>query len=150
MLSGEQLSTQKSFYVGVSRMRDQTHLYTDDMDKLTSKITQETGDRVNALEALQTRPEDAKSKDQERDASPLPGTLTDREKATSEDAPKEAEKEASRDRDIGTKNRAEKPTEKDPIKAYIDTIENAPEGSPTERMIEALNINQKTRDERSR
>lgn len=52
MSSVEQLATQKAFYVAISRMRDSTHLVTDDVGKLAAQIQRETGERVNALEAL--------------------------------------------------------------------------------------------------
>ncbi|KJZ17903.1 hypothetical protein TW80_16305, partial [Loktanella sp. S4079] len=64
MSSAEQLTTQKSFYVSLSRMRDTIHLVTDHVDKLAAKIADQTGERMNALEALAAQ-QDAKRIDEQ-------------------------------------------------------------------------------------
>jgi ATP-dependent exoDNAse (exonuclease V) alpha subunit len=49
--SAEQLATQKSFYVAISRMREEAVLVTDDAAALAKRIEANTGDRPTALES---------------------------------------------------------------------------------------------------
>jgi conjugative relaxase-like TrwC/TraI family protein len=49
--SAEQLATQKSFYVAISRMREEALLVTDDAAALANRIEANTGDRPTALES---------------------------------------------------------------------------------------------------
>ncbi len=49
------LSTQKSFYVGISRAAEDVTLFTNDREELQSNITKATGERVDALEVLPER-----------------------------------------------------------------------------------------------
>ncbi len=49
--SAEQLATQKSFYVAISRMREEALLVTDDAAALAKRIEANTGDRPTALES---------------------------------------------------------------------------------------------------
>lgn len=49
--SAEQLATQKSFYVAISRMREEAVLITDDAAALAKRIEANTGDRPTALES---------------------------------------------------------------------------------------------------
>ncbi|OZA13577.1 MAG: hypothetical protein B7Y02_05830, partial [Rhodobacterales bacterium 17-64-5] len=49
--SVEQLATQKSFYVAISRMREEALLVTDDAAALAKRIEANTGDRPTALES---------------------------------------------------------------------------------------------------
>lgn len=49
------LSTQKSFYVGISRAADDVTLFTNDRNELQSNIAKATGERVDALEVLPER-----------------------------------------------------------------------------------------------
>ncbi|WP_299969356.1 MobF family relaxase [uncultured Roseobacter sp.] len=57
MHSKERLATQKGFYVSLSRMREDTLLVTDSASKLADTIQKETGERINALEALSQNPQ---------------------------------------------------------------------------------------------
>ena len=46
------LTTQKSFYVEISRARDRAELVTDDAGKLKEHLEQVTGERISALEGI--------------------------------------------------------------------------------------------------
>ena len=46
------LTTQKSFYVEISRVRDRAELVTDDAGKLKAHLEQATGERISALEGI--------------------------------------------------------------------------------------------------
>ena len=46
------LTTQKSFYVEISRARDTAELVTDDAGKLKERLEQATGERISALEGI--------------------------------------------------------------------------------------------------
>ncbi len=46
------LTTQKSFYVEISRARDRAELVTDDAGKLLASLQEATGERIAALEAI--------------------------------------------------------------------------------------------------
>lgn len=51
MSATEQLVNQKSFYVNISRMRDEAVLITTDVDALANRIENQTGERPTALES---------------------------------------------------------------------------------------------------
>ena len=51
MSSQEQLANQKSFYVAISRARDEARLVTDDAEALLKRLERDTGLRPSALEA---------------------------------------------------------------------------------------------------
>ena len=51
------LTTQKSFYVEISRARDTAQLVTDDREALREQLEAVTGERIAALEAVGTNPE---------------------------------------------------------------------------------------------
>ena len=55
------LTTQKSFYVEISRARDRAELVTDDKAALKEQLEGATGERIAALEAVE--PEGAKSRE---------------------------------------------------------------------------------------
>ena len=55
------LTTQKSFYVEISRARDRAELVTDDKAALKEQLEAVTGERIAALEAVE--PERAKGRD---------------------------------------------------------------------------------------
>lgn len=55
MTAGEQLSTQKSFYVNISRARDAVTLITDKPGDLADRIEKNTGNRPAALDAYAQR-----------------------------------------------------------------------------------------------
>ena len=82
MMDGERLSTQKSFYVGLSRARDEVVLITTNAGKLADRIQKETGERPAALDAYEQRLRDEeRQREQERQvASP-----SDRQRAEPED-----------------------------------------------------------------
>ena len=62
------LTTQKSFYVEISRARDRAELVTDDRAALKEQLEAATGERIAALEAVE--PESAKARDAGVDAAP--------------------------------------------------------------------------------
>ncbi len=56
------LTTQKSFYVEISRARDRAELVTDDRARLKEQLEAATGERISALEGIAKKPEmDGKS-----------------------------------------------------------------------------------------
>ena len=94
------LTTQKSFYVEISRARDRAELVTDDRAALKEQLEAATGERIAALEAVE--PDKAKGRETEpetgRGAAPGPDATESRKP--------EAEMEQSRapksiDRDLG-------------------------------------------------
>ena len=56
------LTTQKSFYVEVSRARDRAELVTDDAAELRAQLQAVTGERIAALEGIGEMPRDAPEK----------------------------------------------------------------------------------------
>jgi len=56
------LTSQKSFYVEISRARDRAELVTDDAARLRERLEATTGERVAALEALESKERDAPAK----------------------------------------------------------------------------------------
>jgi len=60
------LTTQKSFYVEISRARDRAELVTDDKAALKEQLEAATGERIAALEAIE--PDKAKGRGAEPDA----------------------------------------------------------------------------------
>ena len=66
------LTTQKSFYVEISRARDRAELVTDDAGRLKEHLEQATGERISALEGIGAaeaapgRPSEATLRDRER------------------------------------------------------------------------------------
>jgi len=51
MRSTEMLATQKGFYVGISRAKDEVILVTDKVNDLAARLQSKTGERVSALDA---------------------------------------------------------------------------------------------------
>ena len=51
------LTTQKTLYVEISRARHRADLVTDDRDKLRERLEGATGERIAALESVETEPE---------------------------------------------------------------------------------------------
>ena len=134
MIAKEQLTTQKSFYVGLSRMRDSIHLITDDLAKLTSQISDQTGERMNALEALAQDRDAAKSEEEKRQNEQTKSERTERDIQPEKADQKPPQKDADRD----TKNRTGDDPEKGEQSTFMD------------KLINTLNLDQKQRDERSR
>lgn len=121
MRSTERLATQKSFYVEISRARDEAMLLTEDPDRLSKTIENETGIRQTALDAWldgrlagartrqpeeeqtraepQEKPEAVKekeAKEKEPDTPALPGLFEEKLK----EVEKQAEIVLQRDKDI--------------------------------------------------
>ncbi len=134
MTSGERLATQKSFYVALSRMRDTIHLVTDDADKLAARITSETGERMNALEALASQREADKSstKTSEKDRDQTP----------------QNERQFAPDRD--PKSDRQKEPEKDPQKPPAEATRTDDSQGAQKSFADRLGKDHKQRDERSR
>jgi len=70
------LTTQKSFYVEISRARHRAELVTDDRKALGEHLEQATGERVAALESLEPAPEAEKSREQ----APVPEQQDDKDR----------------------------------------------------------------------
>ncbi|MCY4560072.1 MAG: ATP-binding domain-containing protein, partial [Chloroflexi bacterium] len=68
------LTTQKSFYVEISRARDRAELVTDDAAELRAQLQEATGERIAALEGIGEMKREApdKSGEVERDRSMQP------------------------------------------------------------------------------
>ena len=134
MSSAEQLTTQKSFYVSLSRMRDTIHLVTDRVDKLAETIASETGERMNALEALAAQRDQAKSDAKTR--------------ANERDETNRNE----RDIQVGKfdKKQPEKRSEKDPKDHDQDDKSKDAQMSFADRLVASMSQDQNQRDERSR
>ena len=70
------LTTQKSFYVEISRARDRAELVTDDAEKLKEHLEQATGERISALEgiaggeAISTKESELGTEEMERTSGP--------------------------------------------------------------------------------
>ena len=80
------LTTQKSFYVEISRARHRAELVTDDAKALCDRLEAATGERVSALEGVAAAAELAKRKEQARQAMECEAA-THREKEAGRDAP---------------------------------------------------------------
>ena len=95
-----QLTTQKSFYVEISRARDRAELVTDDARALREQLETATGERIAALEAVEP------GKGKTLEAGSEATHSLDREDAVREsrDRTPETEKDQARksiDRDLG-------------------------------------------------
>ena len=75
------LTTQKSFYVEISRARDRAELVTDDAGKLLASLQEATGERIAALEGIGELPRQEPGKAADRAAT----AGKDRETADSAD-----------------------------------------------------------------
>ena len=71
------LTTQKSFYVEISRARDRAELVTDDAARLREQLETATGERISALEGIGEAARDAPAKGMEAAANA--GRIADRE-----------------------------------------------------------------------
>ena len=85
------LTTQKSFYVEISRARHRAELVTDDRKALGEHLEAATGDRVAALESLEPVPEGAHARESAAVLEPSDGTdkTVDRTPVPAQDMPKE-------------------------------------------------------------
>ncbi len=98
------LTTQKSFYVEISRARDRAELVTDDKAGLKEQLEAATGERIAALEAVE--PDKAKGReaglDAGRSAEPEVGASRSRERDhTSEPGMEQSRAPKVLDRDLG-------------------------------------------------
>ena len=96
------LTTQKSFYVEISRARDRAELVTDDAGKLLASLQEATGERIAALEAIGEMPREASGKGLENRA---PDGRSGTERGAEEDAGKGRQ---------GPKSPAQEPETPDP------------------------------------
>lgn len=153
MHSQERLTSQKAFYVGLSRMRFETELVTDDREKLATRIASETGDRVNALDALK---EERERLEKEEEKARIEGRSPEASEGS-----KLAPDEASQDR----ANAVEKDLQSNRLKASETSpkdLDKADDERPSfetnmdkaranlEHAEQSIERDQKTRDERSR
>ena len=92
------LTTQKSFYVEISRARDRAELVTDDAKALREQLEAVTGERIAALEAIgeMTREETGKAADGAR----AEGRQPERQPEKSGDRTKNRSAEAAKDREM--------------------------------------------------
>ena len=78
------LTTQKSFYVEISRARDRAALVTDDAAQLRAQLEAATGERIAALEGIGGMPREAPGKDggaaRGKEMTPDAASATDRAK----------------------------------------------------------------------
>ena len=98
------LTTQKSFYVEISRARDRAELVTDDKAALKEQLEAVTGERIAALEAVE--PDKAKGRDAGLEAGGGAGRESDAPASRERDKAPEPETEPSRapkgaDRELG-------------------------------------------------
>ena len=77
------LTTQKSFYVEISRARDRAELVTDDAAALKEQLEAATGERISALEGIAEKP----GLDAERDGKAPPGVGEPEREAVAEPSP---------------------------------------------------------------
>ena len=97
------LTTQKSFYVEISRARDRAELVTDDAARLRDQLEVVTGDRVSALEgvgAMAERPP-AREKAGNRDRQEMPGRSARTEDKTRDREPAMAPEPQRIEHDFG-------------------------------------------------
>lgn len=153
MHSQERLTSQKAFYVGLSRMRFETELVTDDREKLAARIASETGDRVNALEALKEErerlvkeEEKARIEGRSPEASEV-SKLAPRE--ASQDRPKSAEKDLHSDRFKASETSLQDLDKADDDRSSFDANMDKARAN-LEHADQSIERDQKTRDERSR
>ncbi|MDE0704274.1 MAG: hypothetical protein OXH59_11175, partial [Rhodospirillaceae bacterium] len=85
------LTTQKSFYVEISRARDRAELVTDDAKALREQLEAVTGERIAALEAIGETPRP----DMDRE----PGKAADGDQADGRQREREPERAAGKERD---------------------------------------------------
>ncbi len=88
------LTTQKSFYVEISRARDRAELVTDDRAALKEQLEAATGERIAALEAV--GPDKAQGRDPEREAGRGAGRESDASAPRERDRSPKPEIELSR------------------------------------------------------
>jgi conjugative relaxase-like TrwC/TraI family protein len=115
MYGTERLADQKSFYVALSRARDEVRLFTDDPEKLADRIERTTGEKPDALKAFV---ESWREREEARERS------RDSDKAERDRNEREDRREApEREKDRGQDGRREAP--EDRIAALTREIDRA-------------------------
>ena len=92
------LTTQKSFYVEISRARHRAELVTDDREALRERLETATGERVSALEGIG---EKAPASEKSRDLEPQPGTPAGETGRSREAEPEKAPEPKLIEHDLG-------------------------------------------------
>ena len=102
------LTTQKGFYVEISRARDRAELVTDDADGLRARLQAVTGERIAALEGIGEMQREAQDRTAEAHGGaenrPERGAGHERERAVGPDTDRRAavpERDRGTDRDLG-------------------------------------------------
>ena len=92
------LTTQKSFYVEISRARDRAELVTDDAKALREQLEEVTGERIAALEAIgeMTREEPGKTADGAQTDGRQPERAAERDAGRAQDRSAAAAKDGER------------------------------------------------------
>ena len=79
------LTSQKSFYVEISRARDRAELVTDDAGALREQLESATGERISALEGIGEAAE--KALDRDKDAGLVRGAMQNAPERTPDKSP---------------------------------------------------------------
>ena len=98
-----QLTTQKSFYVEISRARDRAELVTDDAAELRAQLQAVTGERIAALEGIGEMQREAP--DRGAGAARGPEARQDLEKGTGVAREREGTAETSKEREVPVSER---------------------------------------------
>lgn len=147
MVSNEKLANQKSFYVGVSRMKDSVHLVTDDVDKLTARLERDTGERVDALQALREGAFADKSKTENEPQNRSENETERASERGAENRGQPAENERSKQPQNEPGREVKSTPENDPIKALEELHERQ---GDLFRQLAEISKDQKVRGERER
>jgi ATP-dependent exoDNAse (exonuclease V) alpha subunit len=100
MYGTERLADQKSFYVALSRARDEVRLFTDDPEKLADRIERTTGEKPDALKAfVESWREREEARERSRDSDKAERDRTEREDRREAAERETAEKEKDRGQD---------------------------------------------------
>ncbi len=97
------LTTQKSFYVEISRARDRAELVTDDAARLREQLETATGERVSALEGIGEAARDAPAKGMEAAANA--GRIAGREAEATRDTDRCGSEAAGKETEPVVRNR---------------------------------------------
>ena len=93
------LTTQKSFYVEISRARNRAELVTDDRTRLKEQLEVATGERISALEGIGS--EVGKGRGMEQDAKPASPPASDNKNKKQMPAMESISRPRVVDRDLG-------------------------------------------------
>lgn len=122
MSANERLATQKSFYVAVSRVKDEATLVTDEPDRLADKIQRQTGERPNALDVL---------RQEELPKEPSISDTSDR--ASSKDLKSEHQLSADQEKENSDKDKDEQNTKTEKERGQSELSEHDTEARTGER-----------------